>query len=151
MLSSVSNSIEDPDCGEQDAGAGHWYRVSRPARSTCSRTSGWATVAPTPEMDDALGFFKRNEPAPAPVREPPPPKTCVCGVTVPASSVPGHLDTHIIEVTTAAGHPGRSFDCPLCGPSDLVYGQPGEHPISLRNMSQAMFSMHCEEVHGVNI
>lgn len=100
---------------------------------------------------ELVGFFKRNQPAPAPVRETPAAKTCVCGASVPAGGMPDHLDTHIIEVTTPAGHPGRSFHCPLCGPSDLVYGNPGEHPISLRNMSHALFSVHCEEAHGVYI
>jgi hypothetical protein len=100
-----------------------------------------------------MALFNRrgkNNPPPAPA-PPPAPKTCVCGATVPASAFPDHLDTHIVPVTTAAGHAGRSFNCPICGPSDMAYGQPGEHPISLRNMSQAFFRQHCKEAHGVDL
>ena len=101
-----------------------------------------------------MGFFKRRQPdqvAPTPITEPPAPKTCVCGATLPESDLPAHLDTHIIAVTTAAGHPGRAFDCPLCGPSDSAYGQPGEHPISLTNMSRFIFQKHCRDAHGVEL
>jgi len=101
-----------------------------------------------------VGFFKRRQPdpiAPTPVSRPPAVKTCVCGATLAASEMPAHLDTHIIPVTMAGGHPGRSFDCPLCGPSDTGYGQPGEHPISLTTMSHAFFRKHCKDAHGVEI
>jgi len=103
-----------------------------------------------------MGFFKRQQasqpaPAPAPIREPPAAKTCVCGATMPASAVDAHLDTHILAVTTTAGHPGRAFDCPLCGISDSAWGSPGEHPISLTNMSRFIFQKHCKEVHGADI
>lgn len=101
-----------------------------------------------------MGFFKgreRSQPPPTPFREPTASKRCLCGATIPASDLPDHLDTHIFAVTTAAGHPGRSFDCPLCGPSDLAYGQAGEHPISLRNMSRAFFRKHCREAHGTDL
>ena len=99
-----------------------------------------------------MALFKRRVqegPAPTPRREEP--KNCVCGVTLAPSAFPDHLDTHIVAVTTAEGHPGRSFDCPLCGPSDSAYGQPGEHPISLRNMSHAFFRKHCREAHGIDL
>ncbi len=33
----------------------------------------------------------------------------------------------------------------------MAYGQPGEHPISLRNMSQAFLRQHCKEAHGVDL
>ena len=105
-----------------------------------------------------MGFFTRRQtrqPAPnqepSPPREPPPPKTCVCGATMPESAVDNHVDKHILAVTTAAGHPGRAFDCPLCGPSDSVWGNPGEHPISLTNMSRFIFREHCREAHGVDL
>ena len=101
-----------------------------------------------------MGFFKRRQSehvAPMPLGPPPTPKTCVCGVTLSADKFPGHVDTHIVAVTTSAGHPGVSFDCPLCGPSDSAYGQPGEHPNSLEVMSRAFFRKHCRDAHGVNL
>lgn len=70
---------------------------------------------------------------------------------MPASEVDAHIDAHILAVTTAAGHPGRAFDCPLCGPSDSAYGNPGEHPISLTNMSRHIFKRHCRDAHGVQL
>lgn len=100
-----------------------------------------------------MGLFNRDRErgSTSPAIEAPAPKQCLCGANVPAAGFPDHLDTHIREVIAPGGHPGRSFDCPKCGPSDLVYGQPGEHPISLRNMSHALFRQHCTEAHGLSI
>lgn len=95
-----------------------------------------------------MALFKKKQPAPAPAVVA---KTCVCGVTMEASALADHLDEHIVEVVMPGGHMGRSYVCPLCGPSDEVYGQPGEHPISLRNMSRALFERHCRDVHGVDV
>lgn len=96
-----------------------------------------------------VALFKKKQPVqPA---APPPPKSCICGVSVPANDFSAHLDVHICEVLTPGGYPGRSHICPVCGPSEEVYGQPGEHPISLRNMSHALFERHCREFHGVGL
>lgn len=91
-----------------------------------------------------MALFKKKEP---PVVVPPPPVTCICGTTVAASQLSDHLDSHIVAVTMPGGYQGRSYDCPICGLADEAYGQPGEHPISLRNISQTLFRRHCSEVH----
>lgn len=101
-----------------------------------------------------MGLFKRRQQAPpvsTPASPPPAPTTCICGETVPAGQLEAHIDTHITFVTMPAGHPGRSFDCPRCGPSDVAYGNPGEHEISLRNISRFMFCEHCKEAHDIDI
>jgi hypothetical protein len=100
-----------------------------------------------------MGFFKRRQPfqvAPMPISEPLAPTTCVCGATI-QGDLNAHIDTHIFTMATAAGHPARAFDCPLCGPSDSAWGSPGEHPISLTNMSRFIFREHCKEAHGVDL
>lgn len=141
-------------------------RGRRPQRFlACTLPARWSTNQllghPAGTRRYVVGFFKRKEPrrseaspsqqTSAPIDPAPSTRSCVCGATVPTSDFADHLDTHIVVVTLVGGHPGRSYECPLCGPTDEAYGNPGEHPISLRNMSHALFRRHCEQAHGVKL
>lgn len=77
------------------------------------------------------------------------PKECICGTS--AGDMDAHIDSHITKITMPGGWPGRSYDCPVCGPSDEAWGNPDEADMSLTNMSRHLFKRHCKQVHGINL
>jgi hypothetical protein len=77
------------------------------------------------------------------------PEPCVCGEPVHLGGPRDrHWDTHLVQVRSTAGNPALAFDCPLCGPSEMAWGDPGELEISRRNRAVGGFLRHCDEAHG---